>query len=358
MRIQIVITAIFSLIVSMCSNNKNISPDSDLIYYQGRIDTTEKTYYDIFWPGTSIKIRVNKGTVKAFLSDDVGQSYYNVIVNNKHEMIIRPQKEKEAYIIASELPAGNHTIEIFRRTEYPTGTTHFYGLELSSGAKLLPMVESNLQMVFIGNSITTGYANESPSWNDRPDSIFTNNYMAYGAIASRELNANYHCIARGGIGFMVSWHDVIMPEIYNLTNPNNGEVLWEPQSYDKRIVVVNLGQNDSWIIPNSGLQEYKYRFGDKTILEADIEESYIQFIKKVRSYYPKSHIICTLGSMDAVKDGSPWFGYIQSAVSKLNDDNITSLKFPFLAAKAHPTIRDHQKMAEILVNHIENNNLY
>ncbi|PLX17503.1 MAG: electron transporter RnfD [Salinivirgaceae bacterium] len=357
MRIILITTAIIGLVISMCSNNKFISPDSDLIYYQGRIDTTEKTFYDIFWPGTSMAIKVNKGTVKVLLSDDIGQSYYNVIIDGKHDTIIRPQKEKESFIIASNLSEGEHTIEVFRRTEYTTGTTRFYGFELSEGANPIPIEKRKIQMVCIGNSITTGYANENPYGNDRPDSIFTNNYLAYGAIAARQLNADYQCIARGGIGFMVSWHEVIMPEIFNLTNPNNSSILWNPQTYDQRIVVVNLGQNDSWIIPNPGFTEYKLRFGDKIVEEKDIEEAYMQFIKEVRSYYPNSYIICALGSMDAVQEDSPWFGYIENVVNKLKDPKISTLKFPFLAVKTHPTISDHKQMAGLLIDHIKQNML-
>jgi lysophospholipase L1-like esterase len=335
-----------------------VSLENKNIYYQGRVGKTNTDFYEFYWPGTSVNIKATGGDVFARLSDDVGATYYNVIVDGTVTDIIKPEKELKSYALAKNLSEGNHTIELFRRTEYPTGTTRFYGFEISEYAELIPQQKPDLQIVFIGNSITTGYANEDYTGQDRPDSIFTNNYMAYGAIAARYLNADYHCIARGGIGFMVSWYNLIMPDIYILTNPHNKQSKFKPQTYNKRIVVVNLGQNDSWIIPNRKIRAYKNSFGNQHVGEAEVKASYKDFLVKVRALYQDAQIICTLGSMDAVQPGSVWPEYISKAVEQLDDDRISTFFFPFLAKKKHPTVKDHQVMAELLVKHIKENRMF
>lgn len=338
-----------------CNSDTFISPDQSEIYFQGRIGQIDSGYYEFYWPGTSVTLKTCATDVKVVLSDDKGQSYYNVIIDGIVDTIIKPTKERKSYQLARNLSDGVHSIELFRRTEYTTGTTQFYGFDVEQGARTVPIEIPEMQMVFIGNSITTGYANEDTLGLDRPTGTFTNNYNAYGAVSARYLNADYQCIARGGIGFMASWYPVIMPEIYYLTNPNDKNIKWIPRPFQKKIIVINLGQNDSWILADPNLDAYKSWFGDSDISTSDIIAEYQEFVRSIRNFYPNAHIICALGSMDAVRDDSPWFSLIHKAVEDLNDSNISTLKFPFLAKKKHPTVADHQIMADMLVRHIEDN---
>jgi lysophospholipase L1-like esterase len=349
----LVITFLFVSVFQACSSETFVSPNQSGLYFQGRIGQNQLEYYELYWPGTSVTLKTTSTKVSVVLSDDIGQTYYSVIIDGKLDTIINPTKARQSYQLANNLSKGEHTIELFRRTEYPTGTTRFYGFEIEGDAQILPIDEPEMQVVFIGNSITTGYANEDKSGLDRPTGLFTNNYNAYGAVAARFFNANYQCIARGGIGFMVSWYPLIMPEIFNLTNPNDRENKWNPHNYSQRVVVINLGQNDSWILANPNQNAYKAAFGKKEITPSEILSTYKQFVSSVRNFYPNAHIICALGSMDAVQDNSPWFSYIQKAVEGLNDSHISTLKFPFLAKTTHPSVADHKLMANLLIGHIE-----
>ncbi len=336
---------------------KKIGVNDPDIQLQGRIDTEGDSVLKMFWPGSSVKIRFRGTQLSATIKDTKGESYYNVIINKDSSYLLRPTKEKKSYTLAS-LPEGEHTVELFRRTEFPTGTTAIYGFEIDEKAKLVSLEKKQKSIVFYGNSITTGYANEDTMGTDRPDSIFTNNYMAYGAITARHFNADYTCIARGGIGFMVSWHPQIMPELYNRLDPNNKNSEWDFTQKISQIVVVNLGQNDSWILKNPQSPEYKYRFEDTVLKQQNVISRYTNFIETLRNHYPKSNIICALGSMDAVADHSPWPEYIKKAVEKTNDPKVFYFTFPFLAPNGHPRVKDHHIMAQKLIKFIDQHDLW
>ncbi len=107
---------------------------------------------------------------------------------------------------------------------------------------------------------------------------------------------------------------MVMPDMYNRQDPTDGDAKWDFSKYTPDIVVINIFQNDVWITKLPDNDQFKAKFGTKAPTDDQIIKAYKDFVKNIRSKYPKAHIICTLGSMDAVKDGSPWPGYVQKAV--------------------------------------------
>ncbi|MFT6731617.1 MAG: hypothetical protein ACJA1H_002960, partial [Glaciecola sp.] len=232
----------------------------------------------------------------------------------------------------------------------------FYGFKLNKGAKILPKsLSKNRKIEFYGNSITAGYAIEDTTGKDSPEGTFTNNYLSYAAITARHYDAKYKCICRSGIGITVSWIPQIMPEIYDRLNPLDPNSKWNLSADEPDIVVVNLFQNDTWLVNLPEHKEFKKRFGTKAPSEKEIINAYQQFVGNLRNHYPKANIICTLGSMDAAKEGSKWKEYIKIAVANLDDKKMHTHFMPYLKSKGHPTINDQQTMAKSLIEFIDNN---
>ncbi len=100
---------------------------------------------------------------------------------------------------------------------------------------------------FFGNSITCGYA-INDKVHDSPNGYYENNYDAYAAITARHFNAQYHCTSKSGIGIIVSWFPLIMPEMYDRLDPTDSASKWDFSKYTPDLVVINLLQNDSWIV--------------------------------------------------------------------------------------------------------------
>lgn len=341
-----------------CSTREELFVDysNSQIVYSGRIDSTRVKGVDLYWSGTSIKFNFEGKSISALFEDEKGDNYYNVIIDNDSLFILRPDTTKRYYQLASKLPKGKHNIEIFKRTEWNRGKTSFYGFQIEGRPKLLPKKSPLKRKIeFYGNSITAGYAIEDFSGKDSPDSTYTNNYLSYAAITARHFHADYHCICKSGIGIMVSWVPQIMPEIYNRLNPSDPNSQWNFSLYSPDIVVINLLQNDSWIVNLPENEEFKMRFDDEAPDDAYIINAYQEFVARIRNHYPKANIICSLGSMDAAKEDSKWMDYIKTAVANLNDKMIYTHFMPYIEASAHPSIKDHKEMANSLIGFIEEN---
>ena len=156
---------------------------------------------------------------------------------------------------------------------------------------------------------------------------------------------------------MVSWFPLIMPEMYNRLIPDDPESSWDFSKFTPDIVVVNLFQNDSWIVNMTDHSEFKHRFGATAPDEEFIIKSYRDFISTLRAQYPKARIICMLGNMDITSEKSLWPGYVKQAVEQLNDKNIQTLFVPYKGTPGHPRIEEQQIMADKLIEFIKKNQL-
>ncbi len=81
-------------------------------------------------------------------------------------------------------------------------------------------------------------------------------------MIARHYDAEYHCTCKSGIGITISWFPVIMPEIYDLLNPEDPQSIWDFSLYQPDVVVINLMQNDSWLVNLPDHEEFQVRFGE------------------------------------------------------------------------------------------------
>ncbi len=349
---------ILSVILLSCNNKKELFVNylNPEIEYWGRIDTVTNKGAELYWSGTSIKLNFEGEKIGAVMKDETGGNYYNVIIDHDSISLFRPDTTKQYYLLADSLSEGKHSIEIFKRTEWDRGKSTFYGFRINRDAAILPKSAPKKRKIeFYGNSITAGYAVEDTAGKDRPDSTFTNNYLSYSAITARHFDAEYQCICKSGIGVTISWFSFIMPDIYNRLIPADSTSKWDFSLYQPDVVVINLFQNDSWLVNLPDRDDFKANFGTKVPSDEYLVNAYQQFVSKIRSHYPDASIICALGSMDATREGSKWPGYIKQAVENLNDNKIYTHFFPFKETPGHPSIKEQEEMAGSLVRFIEQN---
>jgi hypothetical protein len=155
---------------------------------------------------------------------------------------------------------------------------------------------------------------------------------------------------------MVSWFPLIMPELYNRLDPNNSESEWNFKKYQPDLVVIDLLQNDYYLLQMPNRKEYLYRFSNQPKPDkAFIINSYISFVMKIRDKYPNTYIICMLGSLNITKEGSPWPAYVNEAVQLMGDHKILSFFVPWKKTYGHPRVEEQKKMAEMLILFINKN---
>lgn len=335
---------------------QHINSDDAHITYAGRHSAcnTKNHCTTLYWPGSGASITFEGTDAAVQLKDETGQNYYYCIVDGKNIQKIKPDTGLKTYEVAHGLAKGPHTLELVRLTEAKWGKTHFYGFDISKNGRLLAMQQPKRKIEFYGNSITCAYGVDD-STGDSGNAEFENNYYSYAAITARHFGAGYSCIAKSGIGLMLSWFPIIMPEMYDRLDPDDSLSKWDFKNYTPDVVVVDLLQNDSWLVKKPEHQQFRARFGNKAPDDNYIVEAYKNFITSLRSKYPRATIICCLGCMDAAQETAPWMGYISTAAAQMRDDKVLTYRFTYTRARTHPKRKDQQIMADGLISFIDNN---
>lgn len=335
-----------------------ISAVDEGFLYTGRIDYSQPDKAFISWPGTSIKANFTGDKLIILMDDENGKNYFNVIINGREQFpaVIALKKGLHEYDLSYLLfnKANVSTqIQIFKRTEGHEGGTWFLGLKLDDNAKLLKAPKAlKRKIAFFGDSITSGMGNEGADNGKDDIESEKNHYWSYAAITARNVNAEFHSISLSGIGVMVSWFDFIMPQYYDQVSASgNNTSVWDFSQWQPDVVVVNLGQNDSWLIDNE-----KRLKPEPT--EREIINGYKAFIQKLKTVYPSAKFISALGSMDATKaERKHWVRYVNTAITELNVENsqniIEFITFDFNGYHGHPRIPQHIKNADKLTDKIK-----
>jgi hypothetical protein len=326
-----------------------VTPQDAHIQYQGRVGMRQSGPAEIYWPGSSVALRFKGTGLQAVLRDERGYNHFNIIIDDSLVRTIRIDTVKRSYTLAADLSDKEHTIELSKRADWFRGKTWFYGFEATAGTRLRRLPAKKRMIEFYGNSITVGAAVED-FHGDSGDSTYTNNYRSYASITARHFNAGYSCIASSGIGLMVSWGSLIMPDIWDLLDPADSTSKWSFAGKQPDVVVVNLLQNDYALFGLPDHPQFKKRFGKQAPGKDSVVRVYAGFVSRIRQHYPGAWIVCALGPMDAVSPGSPWPGYIEEAVASLHDEKILTHFFPYLNKPGHPKIADQQQMADALID--------
>jgi hypothetical protein len=148
---------------------------------------------------------------------------------------------------------------------------------------------------------------------------------------------------------------MIMPELYSRLIPEDSNSKWDFSLFIPDVVVINLFQNDSWLVNMPNHPQFQTRFGTTVPGKDFIIEAYRKFVSSIRKEYPNAEIICILGSMDATRESSEWPGFVEQAVKKLNDSKINTHFIPFKKSPGHPTIAEQEEMANSLIQFIDEN---
>src|SRR4051812_44732494 len=122
---KLILSIIFILSCTNCYSQKEatlVDANNSHLEYEGRIGMNSGVA-EIYWSGSSIKIKFSGTDIKATLKDQRGQNYYNVIIDEDSVYVLKLDTNKTTYTLASHLSLGEHTVELFRRTGWTSGIT-------------------------------------------------------------------------------------------------------------------------------------------------------------------------------------------------------------------------------------------
>jgi len=327
---------------SLTLAGEKVWPDDPNVQYVGRVDYTDAKAPKITWSASEVNLKFEGVSLQVTLDDEKGKNRFNVFIDGDTEtpVLLEVEQGEKTYVLAEGLKEGTHTVLLQKRSEGANGYTIVRGFELNDGGKLItPDALPTKKLEVFGDSISCGLGAEAGT---KPGKDYSenginarNSYVAYAAVTARNLECEYRCISRSGIGLVKSWWPTIMPQYYDMLNGNTDEgkgQKWDFSKWQPDYVVVNLFQNDSWIIKNPNQEE--------------MIQAYVNFIKKLRGHYPEAKIFCTLGSMSANK--TPWAGYVKQAVARMNEEGDKQVYAYIFATSTnfmHPKTEHHKRMA-------------
>ncbi len=355
---------------------KLIEPDHPFIRYTGRVDFSDIKQPCFSFPGVSVRIRFHGASLRVKLRDnapadnEILANWFCVVVDGELMQRFKVQPKKTDYILADRLPNAVHEIELVKQTESGMDETPNCGKVIVGGfliapdAQIMEPMEKPLKMEFIGDSITCGYGNLLSSRHPEKYTYSTelsDAYMAYGAIAARQLNAEYLAVGYSGRGLLRNhggYRGTTIPEMYLKCLPDDPNTQnWNICAYTPDILVINLGTNDfsDGIAPGKSTDDLEKRFVNR----------YQTFLLELIGFYPRAQFILTMGPM--LSDRYPAKCLVRTRVRRslrkiANSLNrkmgrrvyvleMSSHRLP-VGVDFHPTVSTHLRMARRLVLYI------
>ncbi len=257
------------------------------VRFVGRVDACDPSGVRMEWSGTGFVGKFEGTGVSVHLNDSANQ--YTVLVDGALMPTLKTVAGDKTYTLASGLADAEHTIELYRRTEASFGTTVVIDVEAEegdagTGQLLAPPAAHNRRIEVVGDSISCGYGDEGVN----PCSFSAdteNDYLAYGSVLARDLDAELSTVAWSGKGIYYNYNgDRVepMPTLYDRTIPTDKLHLWgfTPQV---DLVIINLGTND-------------YSTSTQPTTDQFVT-TYQAFLEHIRGKYPAAYILCTMGPL-------------------------------------------------------------
>lgn len=234
------------------------------------------------WPGARIIARFDGTGVKATLSHtdglEGGNTWMNVVVDGVVKTPVEVTGASQQITLASSLPAGQHVVELQKRTEANVGTLTFHGFTFDAGGQLLPPPPRAARRIeFLTDSTIDGYGVDgdvsTTCANDTAPVAFNDARKGAAFLTAEALSAEHHLIAYSGKGLARNEDGTtteLFGAIFPRTLPDVNASAWSFASFMPDVVVVSLGGSD-FGAGNTAPAGFQTAFGQ---LRTDIRAKY------------------------------------------------------------------------------------
>ncbi len=316
-----------------------VNPYNREIRYRGRWDVRQKAGPRCQWSDAGFQFRFKGSSANVVINDLGTSNMFEVVVDGKPASVIEDAHGQHTYQVCSFARPGVHNIALYKRTEAFFGIAQLDGLQLSTGAKLLPLPRSNGRRIeVIGDSISCGYGDESKNQNSKFKAQTEDAYETYGAIAARYFGAEFSDIAWSG---RKMWPDNTTPSIYAYSLPTDTNSTWDYSKWVPQAIIINLSTND---------------FNGSTPSVKDWTGGYEAFITRLRKHFPKAIIFVASSPMEGGSRSTLIRTYLHKIVADEHakgDNRVHFMNYATedpadgLGSGWHPSLKTHRIMASV-----------
>src|SRR5262249_26307486 len=138
---------------------------------------------------------------------DSGPSEWDYAIDDVWQKKLVLNTAPTDYLLADNLPAGKHKVELYRKSEGQNGVTQFLGYDFQRGTLLAPPLRLHRKIEIVGDSDVSGFGYEGSSGVncDVPGPMwgaYLENYrLAWGERLATKLNAEMNSVVFSGKGF-------------------------------------------------------------------------------------------------------------------------------------------------------------
>ena len=332
--------------------NDNLSSSSLNVY--GRYSINNNQNLELISSAAHFGFSFTGKECRIFTSIPSSQNhnYIQYELDGVYQKRIRINSNSKEPIVIIAPAKGKHIVWVYKATEAHTGAIF---IEKIVCEKILSIKKPTVSFIeFIGNSITCGAAadpSEVPCGTGEYQDQH-NAYYAYGPRVARGLGTNFILSSVSGIGIYRNWNSIApaMPLVYEKADfQDNNTKLWNFELFTPSIVSISLGTND---FSNGDGVKKRLPFDSAAFVS-----SYINFVRLVKSKYPKAQIALLNSPMI---NGNNRFvlqnclTVVKQKIDVLNpaDKQVALYFFEPMQAHGcggHPNIEDHEILAKQLM---------
>lgn len=260
----------------------------------GRFETTDPAGPKASWPGSRILTRFSGTAVSVKLSEyaedwmDGAPSYWDVSIDHAPPTAIAMIADNQPHVfdLATDLPPGDHEVELYKRSEMQTGITQFLGFDFHGGRALPAPQRAPRHIEAMADSYGTGYGIEqlnAPNLECIPAPNHAGRHQnfrkAWPALLGVRFGADVEGTVYSGKGLTRGiWptDDDGLIDYYPRANPNPAMARSNPQLFDLKswvpdVIVLVQGTVDNGM-------------GDFTTVYRDF------VVNQLRARAPEAHI--------------------------------------------------------------------
>ena len=308
--------------------NKPLPASTGQLTFVGRtlpMDPADPMHVRFAWAGVGVGMHFNGTGVSASLNDipatymgHTGNAYYDVVVDGNVTTSFHASPTQTTYPLAQNLPMGEHTVWMNKRTEGMIGSAELHSVVVADGQLLDPPAHKTRTIEVIGASADVGYGVEATNCGGYQDAQENAN-KAWPQLAANQLDAEVHQLACSGKGLVLNIDPAadptyMLPVVYPYADLNVITSQWDFDSWKADAVLLDMGAND-YVGAGGNLD-------DTTFVPA-----YVKFLQTIAQHYPHAALYVVVNATQTGDLRTKLVAAMQQVVMQAQAAGVTGARY-------------------------------